>query len=254
MAILYEYRMETDAKYLKNKYKRDSLQKDTAQDNIILFKHFFNGDNIDKNINEIIGEETVNEKKKRLAELFISENKDTEKELEETMRCIKNNLDHFSFQPIEYIWFKNVIAFVENIPVCISIACSKTEHFGFPLIYVNKQFETVTEYKRRDIIGTNCKFLQPRSPIPEEQTQHRLIKQSLRLGIPISVIITNIKKSGKPFHNLISLKPVFDKKGNHFYNIGIQTEITNEPTNIINIQNVIDLMHILSKIKINIVT
>ena len=71
------------------------------------------------------------------------------------------------------------------------------------------------------------------------------------MGIPTSVIITNIKKNNIPFHNLISLKPVIDEDANYVYSIGVQTEITSEPLNKINMQNIVDVMNILSKIKIN---
>jgi PAS domain S-box-containing protein len=31
---------------------------------------------------------------------------------------------------------------------------------GFPLVYVNAEFERVTGYPREEIIGQNCRFLQ----------------------------------------------------------------------------------------------
>jgi len=158
--------------------------------------------------------------------------------------------DYFSIIPLhELQWLHKVISITENIPICITISPARKEAFGFPLIYVNKQFEKTTGYNRDEIIGKNCKFLQPEEPIQEEETQYKLIKKCLETGIPTSVIITNVKKSNIPFHNLISLKSVIDEDGNYLYSIGIQTEITAEPINKIDMQNVVDLINILSKIK-----
>ena len=241
-------------KKLKRCYRRDSIQNDIIYDNFVHFNHFLNCNNIDKNINQILDDETIEEIEKRLIELFPSINKNTEHDFNETLLSIEKTKLFFSTIPFsEYQWLKKVISITENIPICISISSAKKETFGFPLVYVNKQFETTTGYNRNEIIGINCKFLQPTAPIPEEETQHKLIKNCLSIGIPTSVIITNVKKNNILFNNLISLKPVIDEEGNYLYSIGIQTEITTEPLNKIDIQNVVDLINILSKIKINII-
>jgi PAS domain S-box-containing protein len=241
-------------KKLKRQYKRDSIQNDIIYDNLVHFNNFLNCNNIDKNINQLLADETIAEKEKRLIELFPSINKNAEHEFDDALSSIEKTNVYFSIIPFhEYQWLKKVISITENIPICITISSAKKETFGFPLIYVNKQFEKTTGYNRNEIIGKNCKFLQPQVPIQEEETQYKLIKNCLGMGIPTSVIITNVKKSSIPFHNLISLKPVIDEDGNYLYSIGIQTEITTEPLNKIDMQNVVDLINILSKIKINII-
>jgi len=237
---------------LKQQYKKDTVQNDIIYDNLVHFNNILNCDNIDKNINKSLGDETITNIEKHLIELFPSINKCTEHEINDVLLSIENTKVRFSMIPShEYQWLKKVISITENIPICITISTAKKESFGFPLIYVNKQFEKTTGYNRNDIIGKNCKFLQPQEPIKEEDTQYKLITNCLRLGIPTSVIITNIKKNNIPFHNLISLKPVIDEDGNYVYSIGVQTEITTEPLNKINMQNIVDVMNILSKIKIN---
>ena len=142
----------------------------------------------------------------------------------------------------EYNWIKKIITFAENIPICITISTARKEHFGFPLIYVNKHFEKVTEYNRDEIIGKSCKILRPNVPILEEESRHALIRDSLLNSIPLSVIVTNIKKSGVEFYNLLSFKPVFNKERKYIYCIGIQTEITMEPINKKNIRNIEDVL------------
>jgi len=241
-------------KKLKRQYKRDSIQNDIMYDNLAHFNNFLNCNDIDKNINQILDDETISEKEKQLMELFPCINTNIEKEFDEALLSIKKTVLFFSIIPYhEFQWFKKVISITENIPICISISSAKKEHFGFPLVYVNKQFEKTTGYNRNEIIGRNCKFLQPQVPNIKEETQHKLIKKCLGMGIPTSVIITNVKKNNIPFHNLISLKPVIDEEGNYLYSIGIQTEITTEPLNKTDMQNVIDVINILSKFKLNII-
>lgn len=250
--------MNTDllnaTKKLKRRYSRSTIINYRMHDEFIHLTNFLACNNIDKNINQLLADETIAEKEKRLIELFPSINKNAEHEFDDALSSIEKTNVYFSIIPFhEYQWLKKVISITENIPICITISSAKKETFGFPLIYVNKQFEKTTGYNRNEIIGKNCKFLQPQVPIQEEETQYKLIKNCLGMGIPTSVIITNVKKSSIPFHNLISLKPVIDEDGNYLYSIGIQTEITTEPLNKIDMQNVVDLINILSKIKINII-
>lgn len=208
-------------------------------------------------------DETPPEREKRLRELFPYSNAekcqlindDCDVEFEETLSLIQRTVVFFSIIPLpEYDWIRNVISMSENMPICITISAARKQHFGFPLVYVNKQFEKTTGYNRDEIIGTNCKFLQPRIPIPDETTQHTIISNSLRFGMPTSVVITNVKKTGALFYNLIVLKPVIDGDGNYLYSIGIQTEITMQPINKTDIQNAMDVINILSNIRINIIS
>lgn len=250
--------MNTDllnaTKKLKRRYSRSTIINYRMHDEFIHLTNFLACNNIDKNLNQILYDETIEEKEKRLIELFPTIKKNTDGEFEETLLSIEKNIVNFSTISVnEYEWLNKIINIAENIPVCITISSAKKEIFGFPLIYVNKQFEKTTGYNRNEIIGKNCKFLQPKVPIREEETQHKIIKNCLGMGIPACVIITNVKKSSIPFHNLISLKPVIDKDGNYLYSIGIQSEITTEPLNKIDTRNVVDLMNILSKIEINII-
>lgn len=248
--------------YLKNKYKidfekncrQDCINSDTGLQTTLPIDHLFSCDEINKHIRETVNESMLDYKKSRFRELFHSITINAERETEEIVGYLTNSINGFYISPVEYIWLKNVISIVEHLPICVTIASARKEFFGFPLIYVNKQFETTTEYRRKDIIGKNCKFLQPSIPLPDEEIQHRIIKQSIKSGLPTSVIITNVKKGGNAFHNLISLQSINDKDGNYLYNLGIQLEITATLINKEDIQNIIDLMQILAKVKINVIS
>uniref|UniRef100_A0A6C0B6P1 PAC domain-containing protein n=1 Tax=viral metagenome TaxID=1070528 RepID=A0A6C0B6P1_9ZZZZ len=248
--------------YLKNlfnidfekNHRRNSIQQNTNGPDILTMDHLFRCHEIEKYVVDLISEKSIENKKLRIKEQFHIVNTDAERETEETLSYVNSKVANFYISAVEYIWLKNVISSVENIPICITIATARKEYFGFPLIYVNKQFEKTTEYDRKDILGKNCKFLQPSIPIMEEEIQYRLLKSSTQLGLVASIIITNIKKSGKPFYNLVTLNPIKDKHGNYIYMIGIQMEITNSPITDENVKNIIDLMHLLSKIKINVLS
>jgi hypothetical protein len=41
----------------------------------------------------------------------------------------------------------------------------------------------------------------------------------------VKVAITNFKKDGTPFMNLLALKPIFDSDGNYAFVVGIQFDI-----------------------------
>lgn len=234
---------------IKQPHRRDSIQNDKIYDKLVHFNHFLDCKNIHQNMNQLLDDETIAEKEKRLVDLFPSIDKNTRHDVEETLLSIEKIGLFFSRIPYrEREWLKKIISITENMPICVTISSANKETYGFPLVYVNKQFETTTGYNRNEIIGLNCKFLQPLAPISDEESQHKMIKNCLGAAIPISVIITNYKKGGASFHNLISLKPVIDDDGNYLYSIGIQTEITTEPLNKSDIHNVIDLMNILSKI------
>lgn len=244
--------------YLKNKFKIDFEKKcrrgNGGVQNIVSLDHMHNCENIFTDISVLIDAATLDAKKRRFKNLFQLTSIDAERETQEVLDCVQIYINDFYISPIEYIWLKNVISITENVPICITIAPARKRFFGFPLIYANKQFEKTTEYRRKDIIGKNCKFLQPKIPLIEDETQHKILKRSIELGIPASVIITNVKKSGELFYNLISLKPVTDKDGIYLYNIGIQTELTRNSISDADVQNIADLMHILSNVKINVIS
>ena len=230
----------------RRKYmKRTKIINGLTDKIIVYFNNLLSCNNIDKNIRQIVVNDVDIEKTIRIQELFPTVKPPSETECNEILNTIWKTPALTTALPHEYEWFKNLITMVENIPICITISSAKKEHWGFPLVYINKHFETMTGYNKNEIIGNNCKFLQLDEPIPEETPQHALLCKSLSEGSSTSIIITNVKKNGALFYNLLSLKPVFDAEGNYVYCIGVQTEITSDTISQTRTQYIIDVLNIL---------
>jgi PAS domain S-box-containing protein len=98
------------------------------------------------------------------------------------------------------------------------------------LVYINAAFEKTTGYKRSEIIGQNCRFLQygiNKGDVSEPESLRRL-SEALRDKQPVRVEITNFRKDGTPFRNLLAMKPIFDTDGNYAFVLGMQFDIGDE--------------------------
>jgi PAS domain S-box-containing protein len=103
----------------------------------------------------------------------------------------------------------------------ISIADMRQK--DMPLIYVNKAFEKLTGYKKREVLGKNCRFLQGDD---RDQEAIRIIKDSLAKGKECTVELRNYKKDGSLFWNELHMAPVKDEKGTITHFVGVQTVIS----------------------------
>ena len=54
-------------------------------------------------------------------------------------------------------WLPTLLSGVESVPIAFSLASATKP--GFPLVYVNKQFELLTGYPRAEVLGQSCQFL-----------------------------------------------------------------------------------------------
>ena len=110
-------------------------------------------------------------------------------------------------------WLRAMLSSLESLPVCISIAAASESVRGFPLLYVNAAFEDATGYCRSEIIGQNCRFLQTgkrNGEIAEKESTDKLTS-ALKDAQIVRVAITNYKKDGTPFRNLLAMKPIMDE-------------------------------------------
>nr|AML76729.1 putative LOV domain-containing protein [Synura petersenii] len=168
---------------------------------------------------------------------------------------IDEALKHVDYLEIDRIinsgnWLFAFVAAVENLPICITLSTARKERLGFPLIYVNKYFEVTSGYQRSEIMGANCKFLQRNANgvLRSEVESVERLSSALRNAEPVKAAITNFRRDGTPFRNLLSMKPVFDMKGVYQYVIGIQFDISSPKSNSFSLRIIDSLMNLLPNV------
>jgi PAS domain S-box-containing protein len=117
-------------------------------------------------------------------------------------------------------WLAKFTSTADTFPACIVVS-DMTQH-GAPMIFVNAAFCKVTGYTKEESVGRNCRFLQGPDTEPEAVAT---IRSTLSKGQDCHVKITNYRKNGEKFQNLLSMKPVFDAYGVYRYVIGVQFEV-----------------------------
>jgi PAS domain S-box-containing protein len=125
-------------------------------------------------------------------------------------------------------WLRPLFACCDNLPVCICVSTASKDRFGFPVIYVNKEFERVTQFTSKDIVGKSCSVLQDEYDLRNsvsEQDQIALLSNALRHATPVNCALSNKRKDGSVFKNLLSMKPIFDQEGNYRYVLSVQFDI-----------------------------
>ena len=115
--------------------------------------------------------------------------------------------------------FKHV---VENINYGIVITKANQTN---ELLYVNKEFETMTGYSKEEALGQNCKFLQ-KDDIQQKAISS--IKKAINQQEKVQVELRNYKKDGALFYNLTNISPVYNDDNDITHFVGIQKDITNE--------------------------
>jgi diguanylate cyclase (GGDEF)-like protein/PAS domain S-box-containing protein len=92
----------------------------------------------------------------------------------------------------------------------------------YPLVFANKAFYTLTGYSEDEVIGKNCRFMQ--GDLNDQEGRFAL-KKALKEFTSCKVEMTNFKKNGEPFNNLLTVSPIsLHNRTTHF--IGVQHDIT----------------------------
>lgn len=94
---------------------------------------------------------------------------------------------------------------------------------GMPIVYANKAFENLTGYSQEDIIGFNCRFLQGED---REQEARYQLADAIKNHKPIEVTLRNYRKNGELFFNRLKITPLFNRKGQVVYYLGVQYDVT----------------------------
>jgi len=120
-------------------------------------------------------------------------------------------------------WVHSFVQVAETYPACIVLSDMSIP--GNPMFFVNREFARVTGYDKHEAQGRNCRFLQ--GPKTEPQSV-AVIQDTLRRGVDCHVKITNYRKSGELFENLLTMRPVHDSNGVYRFCIGVQFEVTRD--------------------------
>nr|ADI46954.1 AMPKR1m [Volvox carteri f. nagariensis] len=115
-------------------------------------------------------------------------------------------------------------AFTANMEnVLSSLTVSDPIEDGNPLCYVSPGFLSMTGYTEEECLGRNCKFLQAGKIDP---ATHELLRSAITERRFATIEVTNYRKDGRPFQNLLSLLPVLGAGSDsllHF--VGVQCDL-----------------------------
>lgn len=107
----------------------------------------------------------------------------------------------------------------------LAITVSDASAPGNPLVYVSQGFCQMTGYDARDAEGRNCRFLQGPATEPDALA---VMRRASRARTECHVLVTNYRKNGQLFKNLLSFRPLFDATGTYKFVLGVQHEIMDQ--------------------------
>lgn len=107
--------------------------------------------------------------------------------------------------------------------VTSGISVANATQPDLPLTYVNPAFEVMTGYSLEEVVGKNCRFLQGGE---RDQPALDRVREALRDGREVTVVLKNYRKDGTPFWNELSLSPIRNRDGEVTHFVGIQTDVT----------------------------
>jgi len=81
---------------------------------------------------------------------------------------------------------------------------------SYPILFANTALEKMTGYGRKELVGRNFKMLQGEDT---EIGQLELMTTALKENQQIRLALTNYRKDGSKFLNMVALKPTFDHDG-----------------------------------------
>ncbi len=143
-------------------------------------------------------------------------------------------------------WPTDLVRTLDNHPRSITISDAHVHSRGFPLIYVNKAFEALSLYSRNEALGRTCGQLLSCDHTEGDHVQ--LLSESLRNGISCKVALTNKRKDGTEFLNLLATLPVRNAYGDLAYVIGIQYDVTSAGACLKEIKLIDDLLRLIANV------
>lgn len=110
---------------------------------------------------------------------------------------------------------------IRTMPCSVTLADPNLE--DCPLIGCSEGFEALTGYSQKEIVGKNCRFLN--RGVTMDPTMRLALRDSIANGNEFVGVLTNARKNGELFNNLLRMTTVF-VRGNR-YIIGVQADVSN---------------------------
>ncbi|CAK0834398.1 unnamed protein product [Prorocentrum cordatum] len=109
---------------------------------------------------------------------------------------------------------------------CVTVADPRSP--DNPLIAVSEGFEVMTGFRREEILGVNCRFLNSGCSMDPVTLQD--LRQSCETGQPFTGVLTNRRKNGELFLNLLDLRGLAVGRTHTgediWFLVGIQADVT----------------------------
>ncbi|WP_432572393.1 PP2C family protein-serine/threonine phosphatase [Kineococcus sp. SYSU DK005] len=97
-----------------------------------------------------------------------------------------------------------------------------------PLVWVNDAFTVTTGYAAHEALGRNCRFLQ--EGVAERghdaRTPAARLRELIRSGRGGTVVVPNLTRDGRLFHNELSLSPLVEPDGTVRHYVAVQRDVT----------------------------
>lgn len=102
-----------------------------------------------------------------------------------------------------------------------------------PIVYASDSFTQLTGYSNTEALGQNCRFLQNHGSKAASSNStsgaDKIAIQQMRSAVDrrdeIQLQVTNYKKSGQRFINVLSIIPIKLEGTAHQYAVGFQVEL-----------------------------
>ncbi|KAI1319665.1 putative vivid protein [Xylariaceae sp. FL0255] len=116
---------------------------------------------------------------------------------------------------------------------CAVLMCD-IQQPDYPVVYANEACAELTGYSQRDMLGRNCRFMQApgghvRKSSARQFVDRQTIKKmskAIRQNAELAVEVTNFKKNGARFTNLLAMIPVSWDTDKPKYYVGFMAEKT----------------------------
>ncbi|KAI1768519.1 putative vivid protein [Hypoxylon sp. FL1150] len=116
---------------------------------------------------------------------------------------------------------------------CAFIMCDLQQP-DYPIVYASDAFAELTGYSRSESVGRNCRFLQaPGGNVRKHSVRKyvdkdtvKKMRRAVESNKELSIEVTNFKRNGQMFVNMLTMIPVYWDSPVPRYSVGFQAEKT----------------------------